>query len=448
MKRNRRGWLYLLFAVLIMCITLGYAYLNTELNINGTTNVSSANWNIYWDNIQFGTNNVTDVTTPATIQSGETEVLFNVNFSEPGDTYEFTVDAVNDGTIDGMISVVSNGVYAINGTTPKNLPDYLEYTVTYSDGVTISQNHLLEAGKTETYKVRVHYKEDISSSQLPSTADNFVFKFSVTYVQADSNATPVVHPAFDEATPWADVIAGIQNGTITPAVGDTKTVDLGSTLGTHTLRVANTTTPAECATTGFSQTACGLVLEFADVITTHRMNPYTSGVSNLNGSTVNGTGNKGGWEYSDMRAFLNSTTYANESIDYSTTGIYSSLPEELRNAIIDTRVVSGHGSVDTTNYTTTDKLYLLSRREVWNYTGESDTAANQTRQIDYYASQGVTTSSYTGAIKQRNGSNSSWWLRSAGSDRPHTFTVVTNAGSIYDSISNITIGVAPAFRIA
>ena len=186
-RYKKKGTIYILL-LLLLGITLGYAYLNTTLNINGTTNITSANWNIYWDNIVFGSNNVTDITTPATISSGLTEVTFNVNFKEPGDTYEFTVDAVNDGSIDAMISVVNSGVYAANGTTPKTLPDYLEYTVTYSDGGTISQTDLLEAGVTETYKVRIHYKEDITSSQLPSTSDNYMFKFSVTYVQADDNA--------------------------------------------------------------------------------------------------------------------------------------------------------------------------------------------------------------------------------------------------------------------
>ena len=193
MRKYKKNKLIPVLVVLLLGITLGYAYLNTDLQINGTTNVTSANWNIYWDNIQFGPNNVTDITTPATIQTGLTEVSFNVNFKEPGDTYEFTVDAVNDGTMNGMISAISKGVYAANGTTPKNLPDYLDYSVTYSSGVTIEENHLLESGDTETYKIRVHYKEDISSSQLPSTADNYVFKFSVTYIQANSNGIPS-HP--------------------------------------------------------------------------------------------------------------------------------------------------------------------------------------------------------------------------------------------------------------
>ena len=97
------------------------------------------------------------------------------------------------------------------------------------------------------------------------------------------------------------------------------------TLGTHTLRVANNSTPAECSTEGFSQTACGFVLEFADIITTHRMNPYSQSGS------VNGDGNKGGWEYSEMRTYVN-------------TDIYNSLLTLLKNAIINTTVVSGHGN--------------------------------------------------------------------------------------------------------
>ena len=99
MRRNRKNNLILIFVALLSVIGLGYALLSTTLSINGTTNVSSASWNIYWDNIVLGSNNVTDITTPATISTGKTEVSFNVNFKEPGDTYEFTVDAVNDGSM-------------------------------------------------------------------------------------------------------------------------------------------------------------------------------------------------------------------------------------------------------------------------------------------------------------------------------------------------------------
>ena len=96
------------------------------------------------------------------------------------------------------------------------------------------------------------------------------------------------------------------------------------------VRIANLSTPAECSTTGFSQTACGFVIEFADIITTHRMN--------LEGSTsTNGYYNKGGWQYSDIRAYLNSTKYMegkSSEISYVSTGLYNALPSDLKSIII------------------------------------------------------------------------------------------------------------------
>ncbi|MBR2828646.1 MAG: hypothetical protein IKE70_05395, partial [Bacilli bacterium] len=142
----------------------------------------------------------------------------------------------------------------------------------------------------------------------------------------------------------------------------------------------------------------------------------------------NGDGNKGGWEYSEMRTYVN-------------TDIYNALPSALKSAIIETKVVSGHGSNDTTNFTTTDKLYLLSTKEVWGKEGTSnvittDTAEAETRQLDYYKSQNVTTSSYSGAIKQRIGSNSIWWFRSANTNFNHTFFHVESSGNWFHGRSS------------
>ena len=38
-------------------------------------------------------------------------------------------------------------------------------------------------------------------------------------------------------------------------------------LGVHTLRISNMSTPQECNDEAFSQTACGFVVEFVDIIT-------------------------------------------------------------------------------------------------------------------------------------------------------------------------------------
>ena len=245
---------------------------------------------------------------------------------------------------------------------------------------------------------------------------------------------------------WSTIATNAENNPSVYPIGCTREIEMdvdGDNINEiYTLRVTNNTTPAECSTTGFSQTACGLVLEFEDIITTHRMNPYSSG-------NTNGNGNYGGWEYSDMRAYLNSTTYAYENIDYSTSGIYNALPSELKSKIIDTPVVSGHGPRQSDNFYTTDKLYLLGAMEVYGSNpGEYDTAASLTRQLDYYKAKGVTTSHYSGTIKKNlSGSASYWWLRSAYSNYNDRFYYVYLAGDWRYEASNKLIGVSPAFRI-
>ena len=219
---------------------------------------------------------------------------------------------------------------------------------------------------------------------------------------------------------WETVIEALQNGNHPYEVGDTKTVDMGS-FGTHTIRLANLT---PCDGSLESETACGVVLEFADIITKHNMNSSNTNV--------------GGWPATSMRAYLNND-------------IYSALPSALQSAIIDTKVVSGHGSTSGEgNFTSTDKLYLLSTAEVWENgttnTINSDSTRSSTRQLDYY--QGVTTNNYSKAIKQYNGTNTYWWLRAARSDFTYYFFAVTGNGGWNSNPANNTHGAYPAFRIA
>ena len=224
---------------------------------------------------------------------------------------------------------------------------------------------------------------------------------------------------------WAVISSTVKAGYASVyKVGDTKEVAV-SGYGTFTVRVANNTTPAECSSTNFSQTACGFVVEFADIITEYQMNSSNSNV--------------GGWPATKMRTFLNST-------------IYNALPSDLKNIIINTKVISGHGSSDSSNFTSTDKLYLLSTKEVWGLYPEDDLYDSiddsTIRQLDYYKNIGVTNVNYSGAIKTYNNEDSSWWLRSALSFENARFYMINKRGNwtTYAATSN-SKGVAPAFRI-
>ena len=411
----------IILILLVVCLGIGYSYLNTELNINGTANINSANWSVYWNNVQVESGSVS-ASTP-TIDSDKTTVSYTITLEKPGDYYEFTVDAVNAGTIDAMIETIDS---KLNGVTMEEVPAYLDYGISYADNIPLEENQELLHDSTETYKVHIGYADYIEAEDLPDENQSLSLEFTVTYKQADDDAVPVPHSVSFEDDSWETIVTSVQTGnTSNYNVGDTKTVDMGS-LGTHTLRIANKSTPTECSTTGFSQTACGFVLEFADIITTHNMNSTDTNV--------------GGWPASEMRTYVNSD-------------IYNALPTELKNGIINTIVVSGHGSTSgETNFASTDKMYLLSTKEVWGKEGttgviNNDTAEAETRQLDYYSSQNVTTSNYSGAIKQRSGSNFAWWLRSARSLYINAFYNVSTDGYWDYYRSSSTYGVSPAFRI-
>ena len=219
---------------------------------------------------------------------------------------------------------------------------------------------------------------------------------------------------------WATIVNSVKAGNTNHyKVGDTKIVNLG-TYGTHTIRVSNTTTPSECSNTNFSQSACGFVLEFEDIITTHVINTTSS--------------NKNGWPASSMRTFVNND-------------IYNALPADLRNGIINTTTISSHGSSDSANFLSIDKLYLLATAELYENGEDIDTAKNLTSQLDYYKSIGVTINSYSGAIKKSGTTATDWWLRSFyKTNNQHVYSVL-RTGRVAHSMASLSIGVSPAFRI-
>ena len=233
---------------------------------------------------------------------------------------------------------------------------------------------------------------------------------------------------FNDTNSWNNIIKSIKAGkTSCMNVGDTKTVDMGS-YGSHVVRITNKSNPSECNNNDFSQTACGFVVEFSDIIGFHSMN------ASDNYSFA-------GWPSTEMRTFIN-------------TDIYNALPADLKNGIIDTRVVSGlsydNGNICVSN----DKIYLLAPKEVWGFQNvhNLDHSANNSRQLDYYSVMGVTETNYENAKKTYDGMGEYWWLRSVEWATNDCFLAVADDGGYgwnegyywYPS----EFGVSPAFRLS
>ena len=386
----------IIIAILIMSI--GFAAISTTLIINGNAHISE---NADDFSVMFTSASLDGQDVYANVISQdkktitfETKELKSVNDSSVL-TYEITNNSSN---YDAEVSV---NCKVKENTTAKytSIKNELERNATIVKAQkSINGTLTITLERVATEEVREEYTCEVTANA----------------VERDTLGQEI--PAF-EKDDWSTISANVKAGnTDKYNVGDTKEIDLGE-LGTHTVRVAN---KSEC-TTETSETACGFVVEFADIITQQSLNSTTTNI--------------GGWPASEGRTYVNST-------------ILNALPSDLQNVIADTTVISGHGSTSgETNFTSTDKLYFLSTKEIW---GEivDDTINTETKQLDYYKNLGVTTSSYIGAIKQYNGSNSYWWLRSASKVRSDSFMMVRYIGTWTYSIARNSNGISPAFRIA
>ena len=198
-KKLQRNRIIVAVLLLIAVIGVGYATLGANLKINGVAEIPSASWNVGFETgtvqVTNGSVSGTAVTTAATI-TNTTQVDYAVTLALPGDFYEFTVTAKNAGSIDAMIDSFTSKIKIGDGEEQDvtgHLPDYLDYSVTYSDGTPVAAKQKLDHGTSEVFKVRLSYKTDIEANQLPTANQSIALNFQVNYVQKDSTAINVAH---------------------------------------------------------------------------------------------------------------------------------------------------------------------------------------------------------------------------------------------------------------
>ena len=398
------------FIALLLLLTTGLSYAYFSASVKGNENAKDM---------------VVEAGTLSLVYTDGPEI--KAQNIKPGWSTTKEVSVKNNGTLGAYYNVIwqsltntiSNNELVLSATCQRlNASGTVEGTcdsisqAAISD-MTIAKRVSIESGITHKYTFTILFKET-NADQNTNQGKKFNGVLGIEeYI-----------PTQFEKDNWSTIVSNVKSGNINAYnVGDIKNVDLG-TYGIHTLRIANKSTPSECSTAGFSQTACGFVLEFEDIITTHNMNDTQTNV--------------GGWPSTSMRSFVNND-------------IYNAIPNEIKNAIIDTTVVSGHGKSDTENFTSTDKLYLLAPKEIYSdwstYQSANDTAKDLTRTLDYYKNLGTSTSNRSG-VKKKNGTSADyWWFRAASSNTLEGFYTVASTGTYSNDVAVYTHGVAPAFRL-
>ena len=436
---KNRYLIYIALLILTLSINLGvtYSYLAAKINnreSSSTIKVESGQLSITYENNssniilnniipgnsvtkQFtltGINNTKPnaITTNTDLKYKIGIVIDNNTFSEGALTYSLTKDSTSS----------SNGKTADDSTG----------TIKSSGIQYIGKGYFVSGANNDKhiYNLTISFpdtNEDQSIDQGASFACHVTIKHN--YVPQPKS--------FAEDT-WETIAENTSSDVYN--VGDTRQVLIGN--NSYTVRIANKSTPAECSGTDFSQTACGFVVEFVDIIITLPMSPTATNV--------------GGWPATLMRKSAGNenerefTFVDTEGTSHTYPTFFSLLPIELQNVIIDTTVVSGHGVNDSTNFISIDKIYMLSLAELAknDEISTADTASTSTRVLDYYENLGVTLDNYSCLIKKFNGTATTWWLRTALSSSFRSFLgIPTDIADGFYFHADISYGVAPAFRI-
>ena len=171
---KRNNLIILILFIIVISMSVGFAVLSTTLNIKGDTNLKGQVWNVYLANVKVSEGSIKANKEAIIVNEADTLIEYEIVLEKPGDYYEFTVDAINDGTLDAKIdSIVLSGI--------EGYENYLIYDVTYADRTNLAIDDKLLANNKATYRIRIEYKKDIENPIANDTKLNLVF--AVTYSQ-------------------------------------------------------------------------------------------------------------------------------------------------------------------------------------------------------------------------------------------------------------------------
>ena len=441
-----------IIAVTILLLTIGFAAISTTLIINGSTKVGE------------NTDDFSVIFTAASLDG--TDVYTNV-ISEDKKTINFSTNDLKSLNQTSVLNYeVTNNSSNYDAEVVVNCKVKENTTAKY----TSIKNEL--KGNATVIKAKTSLNGTLTvtleKSATEEVREEYVCTLTLNAVERDTlGAESIPDPVSFSEDSWKTIQKAVQTGnTDKYNVGDTKKITIASHINDCVsanefddsnykgedykcesreelekqmlVRISN---KSECTNGETSETACGFVVEFVDIIENHNYN--SADATNEYGT------NMGGWKDSELRAYINDT-------------LYHALPNDLQSVIATTKVISGHGgTAGETNFETQDKLYLLSMEEIYEDAASSnhatwdpsiiwDTSVGTSKQLDYYKNQGVTKDNYSSAKKQYDGKyeGAAWWFRSMDGSDTENIIVIYDSGD-WDCFSAGGVhGISPAFRIA
>ena len=185
-ERRTKALVVVVLLIVVAGLTIAFAALSTTLNINGTAYLDAAKWGIRFENLSSPTK-IGSATTTGTAKIEESKSAeitgINVSLSTPGDKVTYTVDLVNEGTINAKIDNIEKTQLT------SEQQRYLTFKVADKSGNEVSKGDILSAGETRSLTITIEFIKDLTKEDLPTNASTISLSYKLNFVQTDEKAT-------------------------------------------------------------------------------------------------------------------------------------------------------------------------------------------------------------------------------------------------------------------
>ena len=185
-ERRTKALVVVVLLIVVAGLTIAFAALSATLNINGTAYLDAAKWGIKFENLSSPTK-IGSATTTGTAKIEESKSAeitgINVSLLNPGDKVTYTVDLVNEGTINAKIDNIEKTVLT------SEQQRYLTFKVTDQNEKEISQGDILGKGETRNLTITIEFIKDLTKEDLPTSTSTISLSYKLNFVQTDEKAT-------------------------------------------------------------------------------------------------------------------------------------------------------------------------------------------------------------------------------------------------------------------
>lgn len=311
----------------------------------------------------------------------------------PGDTGEVKLEGTWDSTKTMKVDT-NESIIMTNSIDQSTKEIQIEFSNISQIGSNITPIEI-----TESIKIG-----EITDALFGTWNGNIIFNISV------DNSQPTTYDATFANNTWQQIAEACQTNAV-PAtwnVGDIKTMQIDSVEYEVVIIGKNHDTYADGSGTA------PLTFQLVNVLST----AYTMNSTNTNA---------GGWDGSALYTTLNTT-------------ILNTLEADVKDNIKAVSKATNLGGADPTAIrTTSDKLFLLSPTEVFDYSSNTNVYKDEGTQYEYYATKANRIKTTTASVAYV------WWLRSPNYNSSVYFNIVDTSGSYGISYASIARGISFGF---